>query len=114
MNEHTAAGKFDQVKGKVKQSVGEAVGNDRMANSGAADQVKGAAKESWGNTKDAFREVRNDAAARSRTTHANDSSAATDRGTTSAGHDVRQKIVSTAENVKDAIKGKTERVRRSA
>ena len=42
MNRDIAAGKFDQVKGKVKQSVGEAVGNDRLANSGTVDQVKGA------------------------------------------------------------------------
>ena len=40
MNRDTAEGKFDQVKGKMKQSVGEAFGNDKLANSGAADQVK--------------------------------------------------------------------------
>jgi uncharacterized protein YjbJ (UPF0337 family) len=110
MNEHTAAGKFDQIKGKVKQSVGEAVGNERMANSGAADQVKGAAKEGVGNVKDAFRDVR-DGSARTRS---EDTYATTDRNTAAPGHDVRQKVVSTAENVKDAIKNKTENIRRSA
>jgi uncharacterized protein YjbJ (UPF0337 family) len=53
MNEEQVSGKVDQVKGKVKQGVGEAVGNDDLANRGVADQVKGAAKETWGNVKDA-------------------------------------------------------------
>ena len=64
MNQDTAAGQFDQLKGKVKQAVGEAVGNDKLANSGAADQVKGAAKEAWGNTKDAAHAVADDVHAR--------------------------------------------------
>ena len=55
MNTEKVEGKFDQVVGKMKQGVGEAVGNDRLANSGVADQVKGAAKETWGNAKDAAR-----------------------------------------------------------
>lgn len=42
MNRETVEGKFDQLKGKAKQSVGEAVGNSKLANSGAIDQVKGA------------------------------------------------------------------------
>jgi uncharacterized protein YjbJ (UPF0337 family) len=113
MNEHTAAGKFDQVKGKIKQSVGEAVGNERLANSGAADEVKGAAKESWGNTKDAVHDIGDNAAANTRAAAKSDASAAT-RDTTAAGHDIRQKIVSTAENVKDSIKEKTDRLRHSA
>ena len=39
MNTDKVEGKFDQVAGKIKQSVGEAVGNDRLANSGVADQI---------------------------------------------------------------------------
>src|SRR5271169_4354672 len=53
MNKDRVSGKFDQVKGKVKQGVGEAIGNQRLANEGVADQVKGSAKEVWGNAKDA-------------------------------------------------------------
>ena len=53
MNRDTAEGKFDQIKGKVKQSVGEAFGDHSLANSGAADQVKGAAKEGWACPSDA-------------------------------------------------------------
>ena len=61
MNRDTAEGKFDQIKGKAKQSIGEAFGNDKLANSGAVDQVKGAAKEAWGNAKDAAQAVAHDA-----------------------------------------------------
>ena len=108
MNDHTVSGKFDQVKGKIKQSVGEAVGDEKMANSGAADQVKGAAKEGFGHVKDAARSLRNDGAASSQTTVAGTHETTTG---SSAGHDVRQKIVSTAQNVKDAIKNKADGVR---
>ena len=86
MNRDIAEGKFDQMKGKVKQSVGEAVGNDKLANSGVVDQVKGAARETWGDTKDA-------AAARSQ----------------SSARDVREKIVSTAQNVKSAVSPKRDK-----
>ncbi len=53
MNTDQVSGKFDQVKGKVKQGVGEAVGNQKLANEGVVDQVKGSAKEVYGNVKDA-------------------------------------------------------------
>jgi uncharacterized protein YjbJ (UPF0337 family) len=52
MNKDQVSGKFDQVTGKVKEKVGETVGNQRLANEGLADQVKGAAKETWGHAKD--------------------------------------------------------------
>ena len=38
-----------------RKKLGEAVGNQKLANQGVADQVKGAAKETWGNAKDAAR-----------------------------------------------------------
>lgn len=44
MSNETVSGKFDQLVGKAKQGIGEAVGNQDLANSGAADQVKGNAK----------------------------------------------------------------------
>ncbi len=53
MNKDQVAGKADQVVGKVKQGIGEAFGDQKLANQGVADQVKGAAKETWGNAKDA-------------------------------------------------------------
>jgi len=53
MNTEQLSGKFDQAKGKVKQGIGEAVGNQKLANEGVVDQVKGSAKEVYGNVKDA-------------------------------------------------------------
>ena len=53
MNSDQVKGKAEQVVGKIKQGAGQAVGNDKLANSGVADQVKGAARETWGNVKDA-------------------------------------------------------------
>ncbi|GAC1436047.1 MAG: hypothetical protein NVS9B15_10750 [Acidobacteriaceae bacterium] len=104
MNNDKAEGKFDQVKGKIKQAVGEAVGDNRLANSGTADQVKGHAKEAWGSAKDTAHVAGNDAEARVRNT--------TDTHTAGGvAHDVREKIVSTARNVKDAIKGEEHDVR---
>ena len=60
MNTEKVEGKFDQVAGKIKQGVGEAVGNQKLANAGAAEQIKGAAKETWGNAKDTANVVRED------------------------------------------------------
>ncbi|MGC2399682.1 MAG: CsbD family protein [Acidobacteriaceae bacterium] len=53
MNKDQVTGKVERVAGRVKQGVGEAVGDQKLANQGVADQVKGAARETWGNVKDA-------------------------------------------------------------
>ena len=37
--EHTLKGKFNEVAGKVKQSLGEATNNDKLANEGTSQQV---------------------------------------------------------------------------
>jgi uncharacterized protein YjbJ (UPF0337 family) len=43
--------------GKVEQSVGERVGNQKLATKGVVNQVKGAAKETWGDAKDAAKQI---------------------------------------------------------
>jgi uncharacterized protein YjbJ (UPF0337 family) len=95
MNRDITEGKLDQMKGKVKQSVGEAIGNEKLANSGAADQVKGAAREALGNTKDAAKSAANVAHA-----HAESHS-----------HDIRAKITSTAQNAKNAVSDKAKQIK---
>ena len=52
MNKDQVGGKIDQTVGKVKQKVGETVGNQHLANEGVADRAKGAVRETWGNVKD--------------------------------------------------------------
>lgn len=98
MNKDNVTGKFDQVAGKVKQGIGEAVGNQKLANSGAAQQVKGNVKEAWGNTKDTAAEVSDNARARN---NANLKQSGEDKA-----HDIREKVTSTAQNVKDKINNK--------
>jgi uncharacterized protein YjbJ (UPF0337 family) len=53
MNKDQVTGKVEQAAGRVKQGVGETLGNQKLANQGVAEQVKGAARETWGNAKDA-------------------------------------------------------------
>jgi len=98
MSTETITGKFDQVKGKVKQSVGEATGNDSLANSGMADQVKGHVKEAWGETKDAAHAVSSDAKREAAVDHAE----AKIHGEETA-HNVRNHIVDAAASVKEAV-----------
>lgn len=105
MNTDIAEGKFDQLKGKAKQSVGEAIGNDRLANSGTIDQVKGAAKEAWGNAKDAAHSISSDAKG-----HVKADQAEAKLHASNAAHDVRERITSTAQNVKDSVSAKAEQI----
>jgi uncharacterized protein YjbJ (UPF0337 family) len=87
MNKDNVSGKFDQVAGKVKQGAGEIIGDDSLANEGAAQQVKGHVKEAWGNAKDTARDIADN--------HRTDA----ERGA----HNVRDSITSTAEDTKDRI-----------
>ena len=107
MNSEQVTGKFDQVAGKIKQAVGEAVGNQKLANSGTVDQVKGAAKETWGNTKDTAQTVRDDHDA---SAHA-ENDRLTDRAETSA-HNTRESIVAAAERTRDSVAEKLDNVKR--
>lgn len=93
MNETKAEGLWDQAKGKVKESFGEATDNQSIANEGAADQVKGNVKESWGNVKDSAHDV----------VHGD---TATDARVSTEDHaeSFRDKITHAAEHVKDSIK----------
>lgn len=94
MNEDTVAGKLKNVGGKIKQATGEAIGNQNLANEGAADRVKGAAQETWGKTKD----VAHDATTSARV----DSEVASVKADQSA-HSTRDSIAGAAERAKDSI-----------
>ncbi|MFD7613940.1 CsbD family protein [Streptomyces sp. NPDC059828] len=47
--------KTEQAKGKVKEALGGAIGNDRMAAEGRAEKSMGDAREAKEKTKDAFK-----------------------------------------------------------
>ena len=98
MNKDQVSGKVEQVTGRVKEKVGETVGNQGLANQGVADQVKGAAKETWGNAKDAANTVedRHRREAEQKATHA------------------RENIVASVTDTKDRIKeGLDDKARRA-
>jgi uncharacterized protein YjbJ (UPF0337 family) len=107
MNTQKVEGKFDQVAGKIKQSVGEAVGNQKLANAGAAEQIKGVAKETWGNAKDTADVVRDD-------TRSQAAAKGQDRKyrAETAAHNAREKITETAHNIKDKVNEKLDNIKR--
>ncbi len=53
--ENKAANKVTEVKGKVKQTVGQATDNPTLEAEGKADEVKGDPKQAGENIKDAVR-----------------------------------------------------------
>ena len=83
VSDSTIHGKYDEVAGKVKQAAGEAVGNHNLANEGAAQQLKGHAEQAWGTVKEAAAEHKGEG--------------------DKTMHDVREKMTSTAQNVKEHI-----------
>jgi uncharacterized protein YjbJ (UPF0337 family) len=48
-----AEGKLDELKGKVKEGVGDATGDRDLQAEGEVDQTKGKAKQAWGDVKNA-------------------------------------------------------------
>ena len=106
MNKDTVSGKLDQVVGKLKEKVGETVGNQKMANSGVADQVKGAAKETWGNTKDTVAEVSDTSRMKAQQERTDFSQRA--EGTA---HNLREDITSTTQNIKNKINNKLDDIK---
>jgi uncharacterized protein YjbJ (UPF0337 family) len=48
--------KAEELKGKVKEGVGKAVGNERLEAEGKADQAKGNLKQAGEKVKDVFKD----------------------------------------------------------
>ena len=53
-----ASNKAEEVKGKVKETTGQAVGNDRLEAEGVADQTKGNLKQAGEKVKDAAKSLK--------------------------------------------------------
>lgn len=56
MNNQHVKSKVNEVKGKVKQNVGHATGNERLESEGVFDQVKGKVQKGFGDLKDKIKE----------------------------------------------------------
>ncbi|MFE2145428.1 CsbD family protein [Streptomyces sp. NPDC059456] len=54
--EQKAKAKTEQAKGKLKETAGRAVGNERMTAEGRAEQVKGDARQAKEKIKDALKD----------------------------------------------------------
>jgi uncharacterized protein YjbJ (UPF0337 family) len=52
--------KTDQAKGKVKKTVGQAVGNEKLEAEGRGDQAKGDLRQAAEKAKDALKDVTKD------------------------------------------------------
>lgn len=53
MNKDQAKGQLDKAKGSVKETVGKAVGNERLQAEGQADKVSGSVQKKVGDVKEA-------------------------------------------------------------
>ena len=57
MHKDEAKGAAKDMKGSIKEGVGKATGNDRMAAEGAAERVEGKVQKGVGQVKDAARDA---------------------------------------------------------
>jgi uncharacterized protein YjbJ (UPF0337 family) len=57
-NSDKASNKAQELKGKVKETTGKAVGNDRLEAEGAADQTKADVKQAGEKVKDAGKSLK--------------------------------------------------------
>ncbi len=57
MDKEHVKGALDKAVGSVKDTVGGAVGNEKLQAEGKADKAKGTAREAAGDVKDAGRDV---------------------------------------------------------
>ncbi|SNS38553.1 Uncharacterized conserved protein YjbJ, UPF0337 family [Granulicella rosea] len=98
MAKENVEGAIDKIVGKVKQKTGEAIGDQKLANAGAAQQVKGSAKEAAGSVKDATKRV-----AKPKATKAKIEAEET-------GAHLRDNIVAGAERASEAVKHVVHRI----
>jgi uncharacterized protein YjbJ (UPF0337 family) len=92
MNDSKATGMMDEAKGKLEQAFGNATGNEKVANEGAADEVKGHAEQTWGSVKDTAHDISQSNSANDTSTEAHDS-----------GQNMRDKVTSGAQHLKEDI-----------
>ena len=59
-NEEQVEGNLEQARGKVKDSVGDAIGDERMEREGEWDQVKGNVREGVGDLREGIEDATDD------------------------------------------------------
>lgn len=101
-SDSTVKGKWDEISGKTKQAFGDLTGDQSVANKGAAQEVKGHGEQAWGSVKEAVHDSTTGTAGHTGT------STTTSTAADNTGHDVRNSMTSTAQNVKDHIRNAVE------
>ena len=96
ISDSTIKGKFNEVIGSVKQGIGEALGNEKLANAGAGEKVKGDAQQAWGSVKEGV----------------HDASSDHNRNVESEAHNARESMADSAHNAKEKIKETIDNLRR--
>lgn len=96
ISDSTLKGKLNEVVGHIKQGIGEAVGNEKLANEGAAERLKGDAQQAWGSVKEGIHDASNERTA----------SAETDA------HTARETLADKAHNAKEHISEGIDALRR--
>ena len=66
MNDDQTKGRFDKLKGDMKEGLGKLSGNETMEAEGKADQAKGSVQGKYGDTKEKLADKFNDAVDRNR------------------------------------------------
>jgi len=109
-------GILDTERGKLKQTIGEAIGDSKMANEGAAQQVKGHAEQVWGSVKDTAAELRDKVVPRDGTTPFDPNDPARSHDPAYAqenhAHNLRDAITSASDQMKDAIQSGLHKLKR--
>jgi uncharacterized protein YjbJ (UPF0337 family) len=60
-NEEQLEGKLEQARGEVKETAGDAIGNEQMEVEGKWDQLKGNVREGVGDAKEGLEDAADDA-----------------------------------------------------
>ena len=60
MNKDQIKGRVEQASGKVKETAGKLVGNDRLQAEGAAEQLKGKVQANYGDVKETAKDKAKD------------------------------------------------------
>lgn len=60
MNKDHIKGKWDDVKGRVKEGIGDATDDPNLRDEGTIDRAKGGMRDAWGDVKDGARDIKED------------------------------------------------------
>lgn len=120
MNKHTVSGKIDQTAGRIKEKVGDVIGNQKLANAGIAEQIKGIAKQTYGNVQDTAKATARHAQVHLQShkddlrRYSNEKSKELREGIRETAESLQKKVNNTLDNFQEKQKELTKQQKRSA